>query len=218
MSKKTNQKRKRRLPLVSVVLIAAAMLSMVTGGALAYLSHSTEPVINTFTADSPINPSIVEAFNQVTKTDVKVSAADPVEADAEQKYAVYVRAAIVATWRKQGESDETVYGQKPVLGTDYTLILNTDDWFEKDGFYYYKKMVESDPEQEDILPQTTELIESCLPTAKKDGYVLNVEIMAQTIQALGTTDSGDIPAVTDAWGVYVDAKNQNKLTADPPTP
>ena len=55
------------------------------------------------------------------------------------------------------------------------------------------------------------LITECAPVDGKTpvGYGLNVEIITQTVQALGTTDSDGTPAVADAWGVtLVDGKIQ----------
>lgn len=42
-----------------------------------------------------------------------------------------------------------------------------------------------------------------LTKAPEDGYVLNVKIAVQTIQAAEFTDDDNISAVADAWGVVV---------------
>lgn len=195
---------KRTTPILPWVLMVIALLGMVTGGVVAYLSYSTPVVSNTFQADTDFNPIIEETMENNVKSEVAVSVS------AEEDYAVYVRAAIVATWRRgstEPEGQEILLAQAPVAGTDYAISLNLTEtgWFEENGFYYYRSMV--NPGE-----QTDDLINSCAPLVTKDGYVLNVEVMAQTIQALGTTDSGEIPAVTNAWGIEV---NSEKKLIDP---
>ena len=173
----------------ALVLILLALAGITIGGVAAYLSTSTGDVTNDFLADDPTDPSIVENFDGSTKTNVAVSVGDP-------GYAVYVRAAVVVTWKDR--EDGSVLGVMPDASGDYTIEYNTADWFYKDGFWYCKKMVNSGG-------KTPDLIVSCTPIDGKapEGYGLNVEIISQTIQALGTTDGTDVPAVTNAWGVAV---------------
>ena len=94
-----------------------------------------------------------------------------------------------------GEAD--VYYIYPVQDVDYTLDLNMTDWQLVGGYYYFTSTVASG--------KTTDvLISSCalLPgggIGVPEGYVLSVEIIVQTVQAIGSTDNGDIPAWQDAW-------------------
>ena len=191
----TRSKRKRILPVfLTVLLIAAVTVATV----YAYLKTSTPAVTNSFAADVDPVLSIVETFEDNVKSDVAVQV-------GKSSYSVYVRAAIVVTWK---DASGNVLATKPVAGVDYTITLNDSDWFEKDGFYYHKAAVPSEG-------TTANLIISCKPIAGQApaGYGLNVEIVAQTIQSAGTTDTGDTPAVTDAWGVYVDSNG--KLSPTP---
>ena len=204
----------RRVPVISWVLAILMVLGLVSGGVVAYLSTSTYPVTNTFMADAPTDPEIVETWDEAVKEvkeNVRVNVGDP-------GYAVYVRAAVVVTWKDAGGN---VLAQAPVPEQDYTIVRNTDDWFEYGGFYYHKAMVYNTPDTTDAHDGTTAvLINSCTPKVSKGDYTLSVEIIAQTIQALGTTDEAvdgegnpipTVPAVTNAWGVEVDANKQ--LTA-----
>lgn len=185
----------KRLPWASWLLILLAVLSLSTGTVIAYLAASSNPVENTFIPETQINPQISETFNNKVKSNVAVNVGDP-------GYAVYVRAAIVATWKKtetvDGVTKEYVHSKTPVLGTDYSLDLNlgtNSNWTQKDdGYYYYSQPV--------ISGNTDVLIESCQPLkeAPEEDYTLSVEIIAQTIQALGTTDDGSKSALQDAWG------------------
>lgn len=206
MSHGNNEKNRVRIPLVSWVLLGIAMLGMISGGVAAYLSYSTPVISNTFVADTDIYPTIGESMTNNVKSNVAVSVSD------QEDHAVYVRAAIVVTWRRENEPEdqEILLAQAPQPGTDYTLSLNLTDtgWFEEGGFYYYRPMVNPGA-------STAELITACTPNVTKEGYVLNVEVMAQTIQALGTTDAKGTPAVTDAWGVQVE---NGQLKPTSPTP
>lgn len=191
---------KIRKPVIGILLLVA-VLSMGIGGVAAYLSTQTGPVTNTFTAATGTQPTIVETMENNVKSNVSVNVGDP-------GYAVYVRAAVVITWQDDAGN---VLAQVPVAGTDYTITMNETDWFQHGGFWYCKQMVQSPDETTDGISPA--LIITCQPLVAKGNYRLNVEIIAQTIQALGRTDDGDIPAVQDAWGVYVDANNELSATA-----
>ena len=184
----TQSKRKRILPVILAVLF---VIAVTVATVYAYLKTSTDPAVkNTFSAAQDPEATITESFDPNTeKKDVAVKV-------GKTGYSVYVRAAIVVTWKNAENGD--VLATKPVAGVDYTITLNDSDWFEKDGFYYHIAAVPSEG-------TTANLIISCEPIAGKApaGYGLNVEIVAQTIQSAGTTDTGDTPAVTDAWGVKV---------------
>lgn len=205
----TQSKRKRILPVfLTVMLIAAVTVATV----YAYLKTSTPAVTNSFAADVDPVLSIVETFEDNVKSDVAVQ----VEKAGETTYSVYVRAAIVVTWK---DASGNVLATRPVEGVDadYIIDLNIDKtegdenpWFlHTDGYYYCKSPVKSGN-------ATPVLIKTCAPVEGKTpaGYALNVEIIAQAIQAKGTTDDpSEIPAVTDAWGVYIDS--DGKLSPTP---
>ena len=206
----------RRIP--RAVLVGILVAALLITGALAYLSASGGTASNTFSPASDPKPTINENFNGTTKTNVAVNVGD-------SGYAVYVRAAIVVNWEKK-DSAGTYHATSPVAGTDYTISLNTaanDPWFlGDDGFYYHKTMVAydgTDPNSQN----TAVLINSCQVKDGADipdGYHLNVEIIAQTIQALGTTDAVDAngnptPAVEDAWKVVTVDSNGSLIPITP---
>lgn len=214
----------RRIP--RLLLVSCILLTVLVVGALAYLSASTGSLTNTFKPATETNPSILEGpdgntFDGITKEQVKVNVGDP-------GYAVYVRAAIVVNWEEDGK-DGTYHATAPVAGTDYTLTLNTTDWFqckyddETDFyFYYHEKPVAYDGTNENSK-YTKVLINSCQVkdgAAVPDGYHLDVQIIAQTIQALGTTDAVDAngdptPAVEDAWKVVTVDNNGSLIPITP---
>ena len=174
-------KKKVSLLLVSLVLIAA----IAVGSTVAFIATSTEPITNIF---NPANVTIDidEKFENGVKTNVKVKNTGNTDA--------FIRAQIVVTWK---DTNGNVSATKPVLGTDYTMTLNKNDWFlGSDGFYYCNTSV---------APNgfTPALITECKKTESSnqpEGYDLSVEIIASGIQS---TPDG---AVTEAWKV-VSASN-----------
>lgn len=194
---------KRKIWILFIMIFILACSTVVV---YAYLSAQSGSVQNNFSAASGPNPSIQESTNSplTLKENVTVDVGAP-------GYAVYVRVAIVINWE---DANGHILGQKPVAGTDYVMNLNiadSDKWFynSADGFYYYEEMISSG--------ETDVLIESCYQAGESPSatYKLNVQIIAQTIQALGTTDGNDpIPAVTDAWGVYI-VDGKLSVTAPP---
>ena len=184
-----------------ILTLAAAALLLVALplAAYAYLSANSGQLGNSFYPAPEKDPTIQEGFDGENKTNVFVSV-------GETGYTVYVRAAIVVTWKDESGN---VYATKPVVGTDYEIQLNSTDWFEQGGYYYCKQSVASNS-------NTAVLIHSCKrigAAAAPEGYKLSIQILSQTIQAAGTTNVGGVPAVTDAWGVYIDANGL--LTKDP---
>ena len=177
-------KKKVSLLLVSLVLIAA----IAVGSTVAFIATSTEPITNIF---NPANVTIDidEKFDNGVKTDVKVKNTGNTDA--------FIRAKIVVTWK---DADGNVSATKPVEGTDYTMTLNTADWFlGSDGFYYCRTSVAPNGGSTPVLITACKKVDGVTPP---DGYDLSVEIIASGIQS---TPDG---AVTEAWGMTVDANGQ----------
>ncbi len=181
------KKPKRRL-WPAWLLIAVVVLAASFGGVAAYLSTSAGPVDNSFSVDTEKNPDISDAY--------KVS-------NTNTGYSVYVRAVLVVNWK---DSDGNVLSEYPKAGEDYAIVMNTAQWTEHGGFWYYNS---------DVAPgaYTEPLITSLTAISEQSGYTLTAEIAAQTIQALGSTDvdgapyTDGIPAVEDTWGVSIPISN-----------
>ena len=100
-------------------------------------------------------------------------------------YPVYLRVAVDADWQKDGE----ILPEEPAI----TFTTGGNGWMAKgDGFYYYTSPITA----HSTLP---------LPVASvspaKDGYTVNINVAAQVVQAVGSTDESNMPAMQDAWGV-----------------
>lgn len=195
---------------VTAVTVALVLIVISAVAVFAYLRWSSNnSVTNTFTPDDEVDPTINETFDTDAnqKTDVSVDVGNNAVAN-DTGYSVYVRAAIVVTWASV-DDPYVVLATPPEEGEDYSIDLTTDDadakWFKCGDFYYYEDAVASGG-------KTEVLINSCKPLreAPVDGYVLNVRIISQTIQALGTTDGNDsVSAAEDAWKVVeVDANGK----------
>ena len=166
----------------AVLLGCLALISVtLVGTTAAFLTVSTEPAENIFDP-STVSCRVDEEFDGTEKTNVTVSNTGDTEA--------YIRAAVVVTWKDTVNGN--VYAKAPVKQTDYTIELNTVDWFcGMDGFYYYKYPVAPQAEN----GATTPLITSCKAIADKtpDGYGLNVEILASAIQSV------PVSVVNEKW-------------------
>lgn len=162
----------RKISPLLLVLLVLALMSTTFGGVWAYLSHSAEPVSNTFTTDTDPVISVDSGY--------KVSVSNT-------QYPVYLRAAVVVNWKSADNS--SVIMSVPVEGVDYKI---SGDWSKLDGnFYYYKQAVTSGTVDTPIV--------TLLGT--KTGYTLVADVAVQAVQAIGKTDDGSKSAVEDAWGI-----------------
>jgi hypothetical protein len=104
---------------------------------------------------------------------------------------------VVATWQ---DSNGKVYYSAPKLGTDYSFTYNTGNWTLKDGYYYYNTAVAGGTDDISFANEVKQL--SNAPT---EDYTLHLEVLVETIQAIGKTD-GNNSAVMDAWNIQPDVK------------
>ena len=195
-------KSKTLLIVTTSVLLAARLVGGVYA-AVTFMHGDTDELTNSLVADEDNSPEVSETFENNAKKDVAVVI-------PKTGYSVYVRAAIVVNWQKEGEDETFIYPESPVEGEsgDYSLVLgDSEKWFKNGDFYYFTEPVPGDGTgMTDILIGTcTQLKEP--PT----GYILHVEVLTQTIQSAGTTDIGDKPAVQDAWGIEVDSETGNLI-------
>lgn len=161
--------------LLAIALTAVLVLSLFVGGTVAYLAkESDNTVSNRFLPAQPPAPAVV-----LRESGYCVDVGDP-------GYAVYVRAAVVP---KQVAGDSVV-----AVSPDVFTITPGDNWFlHSDGFYYYSLPVTSG--------LTSAVYKSVSASGSQDG-TLEVDIAAQVIQAVGTTDEPNVmTAVLSAWGV-----------------
>lgn len=200
MSEKNACKAAQKRSVKSIAVLASVLVLVlgVIGGTLAYLATNTAPVVNNFTyGNVPID--IPEDFNGTTKTNVRIQ--NKGTADA------FVRASIVVTWK---DKDGNVSSTTPVLGTDYTMDLNTEGWFEKDGYYYCTNRVLAGKESAVLITEAKKTADAKVP----EGYDLSIEILAQSVQADGMKN--DMPMVEAiGWPVTAAPRNEHPQTIAP---
>ena len=168
-------------PLATVLVIVLLVSAASVATVFGYLKMSAEQSeASTFTADSNSNPT--DSQSGVTNN---------------APYAVYMRAAVTVTWK---DASGHVLGEMPQEGVDYTLTSD-DDWAPNGAYYYHIAPVPASG-----TADTPVTLASQTP---KEGYTLSCDILYQVIQALGSTDEGDVPAVTDAWSIAVDSNTGN---------
>ena len=167
---------KQRTVLLLVSLSLALLVSV--GVTLAFVIAQTPPIENTF------EPSYVDC-----------SVLPDTSVDNTGDTTAYIRAAVIATWKKDG----VVWAQKPLegAGKDYQITLGAG-WVKLGDYYYYTLPVDAEA-------ATTKLIETLIQTgtAPTLEHSLSIEIVAAAVQSQPTT------AAESMWGVTI---TDNKIT------
>jgi hypothetical protein len=171
--------------LISIILIVTCTV----GGTVAYIFTNTNEVVNVFTP-AVISTDIEEEIDGAVKESVSIK--------NNSDMAVYVRAEVVVTWKKLDENGNVtneVYAEAPVLGVDYELTpAASSKWIEYNGHYYYYKPVEAGA-------VTDALFTDGKAETTKEGYVLSMEVLTQSVQA------SPVDAIKDVWGVTISNGN-----------
>lgn len=166
-----------------LIVLCVTVLSIVF--VVAYFYNSSGVLTNKFESANIYAPTIIEDFTDgdFVKKIVKVKI-------DENSFPCYVRVKVVFNWK---DDDGNILAVSPVEGVDYTISYKNGNWNRgSDDFYYYNKS---------LVGETDILIEECsvINSSPVDGYKLNVEVLAQTIQAEPSE------AVKEAWGVVINS-------------
>ena len=169
-------KRRRLTPLAAAALLMVLFMSV--GGTLAWLTAHTSAITNTFTVATP-GVKIEEGFDKQTKSNVQVKNTGEVEA--------YIRVALVPTW--EDENGNAV--AEPASLDDLSITWgNSGKWLKgTDGYWYYKEPVAPGYSTEVLLQKAT--------VTTKNGYSMNLQILAEAVQAEPAS------AVENVWPVSV---------------
>lgn len=171
----------------ALILSLCLIFALAVGTTFALLKASTAPVENTFTA-AKSGTDIVEKLDGSQKKSIVVKNTGTAVS--------YVRVKLVMNW-----VDES--GNVSAEPVNITPSI-TDNWFLKDGIYYYKTPVAANGKTENLLQ--TPITQGTAP----EGYHLEVTVLAESIQAAPST------AVQQSWGVGVDSNGY--LTQPTTTP
>ena len=173
----------------ALILSLCLIFALAVGTTFALLKANTAPVTNTFKAATS-EIKIEEKTDNGIKSEICVK--------NEGTATSYVRVKLVCNWvDKDGNVSAT-----PVPAPTIT----NNDWFVKDGIYYYKMPVALNDLTSNLLDGNP--IKQ--PEDAPDGYHLEVTVLAESIQAAPDT------AVKDAWKV-VEVKD-GSLTPPTTTP
>lgn len=158
----------------ALILSLCLIFALAVGTTFALLKANTAPVTNTFKAATS-EIKIEEKTDNGIKSEICVK--------NEGTATSYVRVKLVCNWvDKDGNISAT-----PVPAPTIT----NNDWFVKDGIYYYKMPVALNDLTSNLLDGNP--IKQ--PEDAPDGYHLEVTVLAESIQAAPDT------AVKDAWKV-----------------
>lgn len=176
----------------ALILSLCLIFALAVGTTFALLQTKTEPVTNTFTA---------------AKSDIKID--EDVTGGQKKSIIVhntgtavsYVRVKLVMNWVDDNDN---------VSATPVNITPSiTENWFLKDGIYYYKMPVAANGgETTNLLKADAPITE---PADKPAGCHLEVTVLAESIQAAPSK------AVTESWNVQVDTETGN-LMQPTPTP
>lgn len=154
----------------ALILSLCLIFALAVGTTFALLKANTAPVENTFTA-AKSGTDIVEKLDGSQKTSIAVKNTGTAVS--------YVRVKLVMNWvDESGNVSATPVGITPSI---------TDNWFLKDGIYYYKMPVAAKGETTNLLK--TPITQGTAP----EGYHLEVTVLAESIQAAPSK------AVEGAW-------------------
>lgn len=196
---------RRYIFLLSILLLLTAAV----GGTLAFLSVETLSVQNQFES-AYVTCEVVVGEIDTTNVFQPVNSGngDVIKIKNTGNVDAYIRTAIVVNWM---DSAGNVLGTAPVETTsekngDYAFTVNTVKWNQdtSTGFYYYIDRV--------AAGDTTQVLLNNITVNKPkgyDNYELSVEVIAEAIQADGTTDDTEIPAYQDAWGISIPGNSGN---------
>ena len=172
----------------ALILSLCLIFALAVGTTFALLKASTAPVENTFTA-AKSGTDIVEELDGNQKKSIVVKNTGTAVS--------YVRVKLVMNW-----VDEN--GSVSATPVDITPSI-TDNWFLKDGIYYYKMPVAAKGETTNLLQ--TPITQGTAPA----GCHLEVTVLAESIQAAPSK------AVEGAW-TAVKVGSDGSLTPAVPVP
>lgn len=175
----------------ALILSLCLIFALAVGTTFALLKASTAPVENTFTA-AKSGTDIVEELDGNQKKSIVVKNTGTAVS--------YVRVKLVMNW----VDDNGNVSAEPVNITPSI----TDNWFEKDGIYYYKMPVAAKGETTNLLKADSPITE---PADKPAGCHLEVTVLAESIQAAPSK------AVEGAW-TAVKVDGDGNLTPAVPVP
>ena len=179
---------KQRIAIAAVALLLCCSV----GATLAWLATATNPVQNTF-EPTWVDCEVKDTYENGAKSNIIVT--NPKEDSGDiRNVDAYIRVTFAATWEDPKEEYTAVAKDTKAFYDNLDQATLNSDWVKgEDGFYYYKKIVKVG---ESTSPVFSSVI--AIPADAVNGYELNVQILAEAIQAEGVAEDGRKP-VEIAW-------------------
>ena len=178
---------RRNVRMILLILTVVMIFGVAIGGTTAFLFQSSDNVVNTFIPGT-ITGKITEEFNDTSKTSATVTNYGNI--------AAYTRVAAVGV---ETNADGQVIGSYDISGK-----IDSTKWDLVGGYYYYKGSLAPGAATPNLLSSPVVLQETVGTGEEAVTHYYRVTIVAELIQAEGTTSAGTA-AVTDAWGVAYSA-------------
>ena len=182
----------------SLILLAslAIILLVGVGGTLALLIAGDGPVKNTFVPGN-VSVTVQETFTDTAKTNVSIGNTGTVDA--------YIRVAIIPTWEDDAGNPVGVSASL----NDLDISWGSSNWQKgTDGFWYYISPVAAGNSTKNLIASATVNTDSIGYNA---GYKMNLQILAQGIQADGVDSNGEKPVVL-SWSSGVSGVSNDTLS------
>lgn len=185
-----NRSRKNRVLLIALVV---AIVATIAGGTLAFFAaeETAHNVITTGMLDVDLKeetdggePWPEDGFDNIEPGD---DVTKKVYGENNGTVDFYLRVKVVKTITdKDGRTDTLNFDQ-------ITIDLNTTDWTEKDGYYYYNKALK--PGEKSVPLFTKVSFSEDLPNAYMEAKV-EIDVTMQAVQA---KNNGDSPFTATGW-------------------
>lgn len=185
-----NRSRKNRVLLIALVV---AIVATIAGGTLAFFAagETAHNVITTGMLDVDLKeetdggePWPEDGFDNIEPGD---DVTKKVYGENNGTVDFYLRVKVVKTITdKDGRTDTLNFDQ-------ITIDLNTTDWTEKDGYYYYNKALK--PGEKSVPLFTKVSFSEDLPNAYMEAKV-EIDVAMQAVQA---KNNGDSPFTATGW-------------------
>ncbi len=228
-AKRPARKHRRGTRRISAIMVSLLLLlTLAIGGTLAYLVTNTGPVENTFTpgtvtcrVEEDPKPDKPVIFDGSVKKNVNVRNTGNVPAYLRVKLISYrvnddgnriggdssiPEFALDADWKQYGDHYYYIHpvaaGETPAAPLIGTSGIKLEDY----TYTFYGATVT--PEE---LANDPDAVPYGIKSGKAGGGKQVIEVMAEAIQANGVKADGT-PAVTDAWGIAVNADGTLKLS------
>lgn len=180
----------------ALILSLCLIFALAVGTTVALLKANTAPVTNMFkAATSETHVDVTDSGKE--KTGIFVTNKGTATS--------YVRVKLVMNW--VSKDGKTISGEPVNIDVNYDM----DNWFLKDGIYYYTKPVA--PKDAATGKVTSNLLKTPIeqPEDAPDGCHLEVTVLAESIQAAPSE------AVIKSWGVHVDPETSELRQTTPTT-